>query len=188
MRLAVLDYHAQQGRLFPRWTPKLALGFGYPVFSFYAPATYALIEGLHWLGLSHVQGFCLVIIFYALLAGYGMYLLASDFFSSEPQAEILALLAACAYLYAPYFITNLFMRGALAEAGAQALLPWILWSFGRLLAAPQPGRYILPAALSLGGLAVMHNITLLFLPAVLLTIAVSSFGKNIDCSGKLSVP
>ena len=70
-------------------------------------------------------------------------------------------------MYAPYLLTNVYIRGAVAEVGAQALLPWVFWSTRRLLTAHRPSQYVLPVALSLGGLAVTHNITLLFTPLVL---------------------
>ena len=71
-------------------------------------------------------------------------------------------------MYAPYLLTNIYVRGAYAEAAAQAILPWIFWSFRRLLRGAEPSAYLLPAALSLGALAVTHNVTLVFLPAALL--------------------
>ena len=63
---------------------------------------------------------------------------------------------------------NVFLAGALAARGAQALLTWLFWSVRRLLRAKRPGAYVLPVAFSLGGLAVTHNLTLLFLPPILL--------------------
>jgi hypothetical protein len=83
-------------------------------------------------------------------------------------SPLAALVAATAYMATPYLLTNAYLRGALGEVGAQALLPWIFWSFRRLVRDPRPARFVLPAALSLGGLAATHNITLLFAPPVLL--------------------
>ncbi len=168
MRLTVLDRYLATGNFYPRWAAELALGYGHPVFSYYAPSTYALIELLHGLGLPHVQGYRLSIALFILLAGYGMYLFARDYYASGRAPAGTALLVATAYLYAPYFLTTAHFRGALAETGAQALLPWILWSFRRLYQTSSPGRYLLIATLSLGALAVTHNITLLFTPVLLL--------------------
>jgi hypothetical protein len=95
-----------------------------------------------------------------------MYMLARSLFG--PHGRWAALVAAVAYLYAPYLLTNVYIRGALAEALAQALLPWIFWSARSLMHSPQPSRYVAPLAGSLGALAVTHNITLLFVPVVLL--------------------
>ena len=59
MRLTVLDRALAQGNYYPRWASELALalGYGHPVFSYYAPSTYALIELFHGLGLPHIQGY-----------------------------------------------------------------------------------------------------------------------------------
>lgn len=165
LRISLLDRYIQQGMLFPRWAPELLLGHGYPVFSFYAPGSYYLVEVLHLLGLdfyyAFIAGFAILIV----VAGCGMYWLAKDSFGHEHPVAALA--AAVAYMYGSYLLTNTFIRGAIAEAGAQALLPWIFWAMRRLLYAQRPARYLLPVAFSLGGLALTHNITLLFVPPVL---------------------
>ncbi len=166
LRLGVLDDLIRHGSLYPRWAPSLMLGYGYPVFNFYAPSTYYLAELLHWLGFSFYFAFMASFGILILLAGFGMWLLARITFG--PQHPWCALVAATAYMYAPYLLTNVYIRGALAEAGAQALLPWVFWSVSRLLQERQPSRYCLAVALSLGGLAITHNITLLFLPPILL--------------------
>lgn len=170
LRSATLEQHLRQGMLYPRWTPELMLGHGYPVFSFYGPATYYLVVLLHWVGLSLSAAFMGAFAVQVLVAGLGMYWYAADLFG--PQKRWATLVAAAAYLYSPYLLTNVFIRGALAEAGAQALLPWIFWTGRRLLGglpgqAP-PQRHLLPFALCLAGLALTHNITLLFVPPVLL--------------------
>jgi hypothetical protein len=170
MRLAALDHQIRQGTLYPRWISELMLGHGYPVFSFYGPLTYYLAEAFHLAGLSYYFAFMAVCILLIVGAGFGMYLLAQDTFG--PGRPWPALVAATAYMYAPYLITNVIVRGAIAEAGAQALLPVIFWSTRRLLTSREPGRYVLAVALSLGALAICHNITLLFTPPVLLAYAV----------------
>ncbi len=166
LRLGVLDYLIRHGTFYPRWTPSLMLGYGYPLFNFYAPSTYYLVELLHLLGFSFYFAFMASFGLLILVAGFGMWLVARATFG--PHQPWSALVAATAYMYAPYLLTNVYIRGALAEAGAQALLPWIFWSVSRLFQERQPSRYCLPVALSLGGLAITHNITLLFLPPILL--------------------
>lgn len=170
LRLVVLDHHVQQGMLYPRWTPELVLGYGYPVFNFYGPSSYYIALFLHNLGLSYVLALISTFGFFILAAGLGMYWLASDLYATQnsERRRWLALVAAVAYLYSPYLLTNVYMRGALAEAGAQALLPWVFWGFRRLLTAREPVHYLLPATLALGGLAITHTITLIFAPPILL--------------------
>jgi hypothetical protein len=167
LRLGVLDYHIRHGTLYPRWAPDLMLGYGYPVFNFYAPSTYYLAELLHLLGFSFYFSFMAAFVILILSAGFGMWLLATSSFGAEQKWS--ALVAATAYMVAPYLFMNVFISGALAATGAQALLPWIFWSVRRLLQAKHPALYVLPVAFTLGGLAVTHNLTLLFLPPVLLS-------------------
>ena len=165
LRLAALDYHVRHGMLYPRWLPELFTGLGYPVLNFYGPLTYYLAELLHLIGLDLVSALITAFAVLVLAGGFGMYWLARDVLG--PQQRWSALVAATAYMYAPYLLTNVYIRGAVAEVGAQALLPWVFWSTRRLLTARRPSQYVLPVALSLGGLAVTHNITLLFTPFVL---------------------
>ena len=184
LRLSLLHDYIYQGILLPRWTPALILGYGYPLYNFYAPGAYYLAEVFHLLGLSFYNAFISTFVLQILVAGYGMYFFARDLFISENFTAIKgaedqaadgpflatfpALLAAVAYLYGPYLLTNVYIRGAIAEAGAQALLPWIFWSVRRLLRAEEVARYFFVVVFLLGALALTHNITLLFLPPVLL--------------------
>ncbi|MEZ4767597.1 MAG: 6-pyruvoyl-tetrahydropterin synthase-related protein [Caldilineales bacterium] len=165
LRLAALDQHIANGTLYPRWMPELYGGWGYPLFNFYGPFVYYLAEALHLLGLDFVSA--LIVTFAALMvaSGFGMYRLALDVLGKEQRWA--ALVAATAYMVAPYLLTNVYVRGAVAEVGAQAWLPWVLWSVRRLLTEERPQPYVLAVALSLGGLATTHNITLLFTPLVL---------------------
>lgn len=165
LRVAVLDHHVRQGVLYPRWVPELFTGLGYPVFNFYGPLAYYLVELLHLAGLDFVSALLATFALLVLAGGFGMYWLARDVLGSQQRWA--ALVAATAYMYAPYLLTNVYIRGAIAEVGAQAWLPWIFWSTRRLLLASRPAQYVLPLALTLGGLAVTHNITLLFTPLAL---------------------
>ncbi len=167
LRLITLDHQIRQGALYPRWTPELFTGLGHPLFSFYAPAAYYLAEALHVLGLSFLAAFKATFALLVVASGLGMYLLARRIFGMTQRWP--ALVSAVAYMYAPYLLTNLHMRGALPEVCAQALLPWIVLSLRGLALADKPGNYVLPVALSLGGLAVTHNITLLLAPSFLLS-------------------
>ena len=164
LRLALLDGYIEQGWFYPRWIPALVLGRGYPLLNFYAPASYYVAEALHLLGFGYQQALALAFAMFIVLAGLGMYLLAGEIFGSSRRAA--RLIAATAYMYAPYLLANSFVRGAIAEVGAQALLPWVFWTTHRLLMRGQPRRDVVPAALAIAGLAVTHNITLLFLPLV----------------------
>ncbi|HRA66153.1 MAG TPA: 6-pyruvoyl-tetrahydropterin synthase-related protein [Caldilinea sp.] len=165
LRLAVLDRAVAGGAFLPRWAPEMLLGFGYPAFNFYGPGSYYLAEVLHWVGLSLAQAFMFAFVVAVIAAGYGAYLLAFDIFGvSAPWP---ALVAAVAYVYAPYVMDNVYIRGGLAETMALATLPWILFGFRRLFYADAKQPYFFVAAFALALLAITHNITLLFTPPLL---------------------
>lgn len=168
-RVVALDHAIRQGALFPRWLPDLAYGYGLPLFVFYAPLSYYLTEGLHLLGLDLVSAFNASFALALLAAGSGTYLFVKDLFG--PKAGILA---AVAYVYAPYQLFNIYSRGSLPVAWAGALFPFAFWSFGRLMRTGWPAYLVLSAMLC--GLALLaHNISnLLFLPLLLLYLAVAS--------------
>jgi len=168
LRISLLVSHLGNGMLYPRWVPEQQLGLGYPVFNFYAPAVYYATAILHVVGFRIFHALILVSYFSILLAGFGMYWLAWDTFAGTNGRSAAALLAATAYMYTPFLFNNIYVSGAFAAAMAQALLPWVFWSYRRLAWARQPDRYVLPAVLALGGVAVSHNLTLLFLIPIIL--------------------
>ncbi len=166
LRLGLLDRLMRSGVFYPRWAPDALLGYGYPLFNFYAPAAYYLAEALVLLGLSPYAAFIAVMAIFVLAGGLGMYALALAIFGR--RHHLAALVAAVAYVYGPYLLTNVYIRGAIAEAGAQALLPWILLAARGLYRGDRPQRSAFALALLLGLLAVTHTITLLTLPPILL--------------------
>ncbi len=166
LRLVLLDNSLHHGVPYPRWFTELMTGYGFPVFNFYAPGSYYLAELLHLLGLGYYQAMAAAYAALILIAGFGMLLLAGDLFGSRRTPA--ALVAAAAYTYAPYFLTNAYMRGAIAEVGAQALLPWVLWSLRRVFHAGQPSRYAPILATLLAALVLTHTLMLVVAPPVLL--------------------
>lgn len=166
LRIARLDELLRAGQLFPRWMPQSILGLGYPLLNYYAAAGYYLVELAHLTGLPLFWSFLAVQTGMVWMAAVGMYLLARDVLGRGQSPA--ALVAAIAYAYGPYLLTNIYVRGALAELGAQALLPWVLWSFRRLWAHRRPGGSMAPAML-LATLACTHTVSLLLQPILLLT-------------------
>jgi hypothetical protein len=170
LRAARLGDHLVQGQFFPRWLPELMLGYGYPVFNYYAPGSYYAVAALHLLGLSYYSAMVITFAAAFMAAGIGMYLWASDIFGTKHPGA--ALVSATAYMYAPYLFMNVYISGALPAAWGQAILPWVFWSVRRLFYARQPGAYLLPVGVSLAALALTHNVTLLFTAPALIAYTV----------------
>jgi hypothetical protein len=140
------------GVFYPRWAPDLYLGFGYPVFNFYAPLAYYL-SAAYGLYFGPVAGVKFAFVFSALAGALGMYLLARERFAPLP-----ALVAAGAFVLAPYLAyLNPHARGALPETLAVALMPWLLAALSRLYRR----RTLLAlagAALAMALLLLSHNL------------------------------
>ncbi|MDH7474249.1 MAG: hypothetical protein QHJ74_09610, partial [Anaerolineae bacterium] len=127
-RLVELDHCLRQGLLFPRWMPDLAYGYGYPLFNFYAPLSTYLTEALHLLGLAFVPALRAGFILCLLGSGLAMYL-----FGREVFGERAGLVAAVAYVYAPYLLYNHYVRGSLSDALAFVWFPLVFWAFRRVV-------------------------------------------------------
>ncbi len=124
------------GHFFPRWCPDLCGGYGYPLFNYYQPglfATAAAIMAL--LAVTPVAGLKLAVTAYAIAGGYGVYRLI---FGETGRSDA-ALLGAIVFIYSPYRLSQLFVRGDLSEFAAYSLVPFVLWGYRELNRA-EPSR------------------------------------------------
>ena len=175
-RAVQLEVCLAEGTWYPRWAPDFAQGLGYPIFNFYAPLGYYLQALVHATGLDAVDTLKAVIALALVAAGVGTFLFARDLLGSNG-----GLLAALAYVYAPTMFLQAFVRADLAELLALAELPFVLWSFRRLAAAPSPGR-LAAAGGFYAALVLSHNLTALFfsgaLAAYCLLLALQTRGRS----------
>lgn len=154
----------QRGVWFPRWTPDLYLGYGYPVFNYVPPLPYYLAAVGHILGLDRYGGLQAVGVLAVLLGVNGAFSLARALWASSATS----LLTAAAYILIPYpFLYNLYIRGNVPEALALGLLPWLLWATGRLWHAPSWLHAVLLALLT-ALIMLTHSITAFFGAGLLL--------------------
>ncbi len=161
-RLVDLDFCIRGWDLYPRWLPNLGFGYGYPVLNYYAPLTYYLAEVFHMLGSGYVASIELTFMAGFLLSAVCMYLYAKELMGRGP-----GIIAAVAYVYLPYHLSDCYVKGALAEFSAFVFLPLILWMFHRLMMRRQR-RYLPLAAVSYAGLILTHNLSaLVFSPFLL---------------------
>lgn len=177
LRLGALQRAVSEGLILPRWLPDMQLGYGYPVFNFYPAGAYFVALLPTFFGATPYWAYALGFVFAIVLAGAGAMLLARDLLRVASPWPALA--AGAAYMYAPYLLVNVYIRGSLPEVLAQALLPWILWSARRVLTRPRPLGYLLLVVTSLGGLALTHSLTLmLFVPYLVGYTAVLWWGSG----------
>lgn len=126
----------------PTWAP--AFGRGYDPLRTDGPIPYFAGELLHLLGFSFSDSIKAVYALAFLLSGIGMFSLARSVF----QNEAAGILGAIVYVYFPYHLADVFVRGAIGEATEWALLPFALLAVLKLRRspAPTPREYLMTIA------------------------------------------
>jgi hypothetical protein len=152
-RLVEFDAALRSGILYPRWAPDLLAGYGYPIFIFYAPGLYYLAELFHLLGFGFADALKAAVAAGMLASGMGMYVLGRELWGRWG-----GLLAAVAYLYAPYRLVNTYLDGELAQTLAWAWLPWLIWACWRWLRTRRLGWGVLAAG-CYAGLIATHSVS-----------------------------
>lgn len=161
-RVVELDALARQGVLLPRWAPHLALGYGYPVFNFFFYLAHYLVEALHLLGLNLLTAFKAALALILVGTAWSAYRLGRDHFR-----EAAGLVTGVAYLYSPYILYDVYIRGSLTEPLALALLPLALWTLRRA-AQNQTVSAVVWAGLAIAFcLLAHHGVTLQALPLMI---------------------
>lgn len=151
-RSLALSRLVRQGVLWPRWSPDLAHGYGYPVFNFMPSLAHYLVALYHFLGLPLTLAYRVTVTTHFVLAAWFAYLLGRDLLDREncnstgAQREICGWIAAVAYVYSPYFLYDTHVRGSLQETQALALLPLLFFALRR--AALRGGRWVAISALT----------------------------------------
>lgn len=165
-RAAELGHIIREGVLYARWAPNLYLGYGYPIFNYYAPLTYYLSNAfaLVFPGVGIVAGVKGVFVVGLLLASLGTYLLGRGLFG--PEAGVLA---AASFTFSPYILfIDPHARGDLAEHFAICLAPLVFYFFDQLIRSPNRGRLI-GSVLSLGAVVFSHNLMGLVVSALMVS-------------------
>jgi hypothetical protein len=172
-RLVELDQNIAHGVFVPRWAPDLGGGTGQPLFLFHPPMIYYLGELWHLLGFDFVTAMNLACAAVVLLAALGMFLLARLYFGDAG-----GWLGAAAYLYAPYFAVNLYVRSAMEEFSAFAFFPLALYGFAAYARHRRARYWLLGAAAFACVLACHFMAALLFAPLLLGFLGLTTWIEN----------
>lgn len=164
-RLLELDTCLRDGVLFPRWFPDLYGGRGAPFFNYYSPFAYYVAWVFHFVGLGYINSIKATFLLSFVLSGVFMYLLARD-----KTGEYPAVLAAVLYMYAPYHLYDVYVRGDLAESFSFVFLPLVLYSLER-------GR-VLMGTFSYAFLILTHNVSALLFTGFL-AVYIAIFRKEL---------
>jgi len=152
-RLFELDRAIHEGVFFPRWFPLSGYGYGLPVLNYYPPLTYYLGEAFHLAGTGYIAAVKLTIVTALAVAALATFLYARAWLDDGA-----AFVAAIAYAYSPYLLSDAYVRGNFPEMLTMSLVPFALWAFGKAEGRKQKN----------GSSFISHLSSLIFSPSVLL--------------------
>ena len=176
-------YQAITDGQFPvRWVADLGYGYGYPLFNFYGPLPYYFGALCIFLGASLLVATKIMFVVGILGAVITMFLLAQRIWGTFP-----AIIVSILYQYAPYHAVDIYVRGAVSEFWAIAILPLVF--LGIVLVEKEKidkkrnyaalFSHFLLISISFAALIVTHNITAL-ITSVFLGIGILSV---VICTG-----
>ncbi len=147
-----------EGETRPRWCPNFYWGYGYPFFVFYPPGLFYLAAGAGALGLGTGAALEVVTALGWILFFFGVRRLARLW-----TGDAAAVVGGIAAVTATYRLSQVHVRGDLAEALGTALLPWILAEFVLLCRPDEPAggrlRTAARGGLLLGLLFYVHTLS-----------------------------
>jgi len=146
------------GDFYPRWLSIACLGKGSPVLNFYAPGFYLMVGYLHALGLPVLTALKLLCISVFFLGSFGMYLWTKPYFGAAG-----AFLSATLYMFVPYHFVDIYVRGALPEFAALALLPFLFYAIDLSFSSDRPLRGVAICAVSSAAIILTHNLSALMI-------------------------
>lgn len=161
-RLVEFHENIRHGILMPRWAADLSLGYGQPFFVYNPPVLYYLAEIWLLAGVDPLTALNLTCAEIVASSAVCMFLLGRLWFGTWG-----GFLAAAAYLYAPYFQVDLFVRQALAEFAAFPFYPLAFYGFARYRRDREARFLLLGAAAYAGVIGAHHAAALLFSPLLL---------------------
>lgn len=170
-RIANFYLALKQGQFPPRIAPNLEAGLGYTSLNFNYPLANILAFPLVVANFTIEFSLKMIFLLSLMAASFGMYTFLGDRYNTKSS-----LMGSIAYLLAPYFIGNIYIRGNVGEVMAFALLPWVLWSAKKLLKGK---GYEIIFSLLLSALLLAHNlIAILSLPFIGMLLALEKNTKE----------
>jgi len=163
----VVEFHesVRHGDPLPAWAPDLSAGLGQPFFLFTPPLLHWAAEPAFAVTGDVALALRCALLALLLLGTWGMRLLGR-----EMAGERASWIVAAAWVLAPYTLTDLYVRMALAEISALCVLPFVLLGLVRHARTGSP-RALALAALGTGLIGLAHQVTTLLAVPLLACIA-----------------
>jgi len=164
-----------------RFSGYLNFQYGYPLFNFAYPLPYYLGAIFVFLKLGFVNSIKILFSLSVILSFFSMFLLSKDIWKNKWSALVSSIL----YIYVPYRIVDLYVRGSIGESLSFVLFPLILLGIKKIYEKGKPLDIGLTGVL-FSLLIATHNImTVLFGLVIFFIALIALFTKKINFLAKL---
>lgn len=154
-RIAEMSRSLEDGDFPVQWSKNFGYGYGMPLFLFYGPFPYYIGAFLYQILNSASWSILFLLIIVNIVTLLGSYRLGKEL-SGYTGGVIFAAL----YTLAPYRAVNLFLRGAINELWAMALLPWLVLGWCLVIKKHRLGWLYI--SLSTTIIILSHNLSALY--------------------------
>lgn len=158
----------------PRYSGFLNFGYGYPLFNFAYPFPYYASTVLHFFKFGFVDSIKVIFAGSVLISFFAMYVLSFQFWKSK----LAGFLSAILYIYLPYRLVDLYVRGSIGESMAFALYPFIFIFCFSLVQKKRVNISISCIAIFTAILALTHNISAVYFGIMFLVMLVACLFSN----------
>lgn len=166
----------REGNFPPTWTRFYNSGFGSPVFIFLFPIPYLITTFLNSLGINLFFSVRASFIFFQFVAGLSMFFWLKSGLKLKKEA---AMVGSLFYIYAPYNLVQVLVRGSLRELAGSAIFPLVLFALTKL--AQKESRKLLALVSVVFGLFFLSDgISVLLFSPFLLSYLFYFFFKTTD--------
>lgn len=142
----------------PRYSGALNFGYGYPLFNFVYPFPYYLATLLHLFKFGFIDSVKIIFASSVPLSFIGMYFLSSYFWKNSISGFVSGIL----YVYLPYRLVDLYVRGSIGESMAFAIYPFLLLMCFFILNKKHVNLSIFVIAILTASLIMTHNISAVY--------------------------
>lgn len=154
VRLADMFRTLRDFQIPARYSGNLNFGYGYPLFNFDYPFPYYFAVLFHFAKISFVDSMKITFAITIPLSAIGMYLFSKKLWGSS----LGALTSSILYIYIPYRMVDLYVRGSIGECIAFAVAPFLFFSVYKVYTATSENIWVVVSAFLYAILITSHNI------------------------------
>lgn len=154
VRLADMFRTLRDFQIPARYSGNLNFGYGYPLFNFDYPFPYYFTVLFHFAKISFVDSIKITFAITVPLSAIGMYLFSKKLWGSAFGAFASSIL----YIYIPYRLVDLYVRGSIGECIAFAVAPFLFLSLYKVYTAKSENIWVVITAILYAILITTHNI------------------------------